>query len=52
MSRKKYPSDKTTTTVRVTRTRFQQVKTVAKEARKTMFVAVDQILAAGLTPKL
>lgn len=48
MARKKFKSDRTTTTLRVTKTRFKDVKAVAKKSRETMFVSADKILAAGL----
>ncbi len=51
MSRKKYKSDRTTTAIRVTKTRFKQVKAIAKRDRQTMFTATDKIIENGLLAK-
>ena len=48
MSRKRYPSDKKTTVVRVTKTRAKEIRNVAKRDQQTVFVATDKLLAAGL----
>ena len=52
MSRKKFPSDKTTTTVRVSRVLHKRVKEAAKKDRRTVEGFVDVALTSALTPKI
>lgn len=50
MPRKRYRSDRTTTVLRVTKTRAKEVRGRAGRARKTVFVLTDEMLAFGLNP--
>ncbi len=53
MSRKRFKSDKTTTVIRVTKTRAKEVRIVAKRDQQTIFLVTDKLLAAGLAvPKI
>jgi hypothetical protein len=51
MPRKRYKSDKTTTVLRVTKTRAKEIRTAARREQKTVFVVTDNALAVGLAPK-
>lgn len=53
MSRKKYKSDRTTTVLRVSKTRAKEVRNTARRAKETVFIATDKALALGLAvPKI
>ncbi len=53
MPRKRYRSDKTTTVLRVTKTRAKEVRVAAKKSQETVAVTTDKALAIGLAvPKI